>query len=111
MSTLQIVLLAVSLITVAILLLKIKKSQFLIGDSIFWLLLSLVLAIVAIFPKVPSYFSKLLGFESPSNFIFVVFIFLLLVKIFSLNLQLTKLETKLQKLVSKIALDSKDKNE
>ena len=108
MSNLQIVLLCVSVVTVIILMFKIKKSQFLIGDSIFWIFFSLLLLVFGIFPGLTSYFSDLLGFESPSNFIFVAFIFLLLVKIFTLNLQLTRLETKLQKLVSELTLKEKE---
>ncbi len=110
MSNLQIVLLCVSLLTVVSLMLKIKKSQFLIGDSIFWVFFSILIMIMAIFPKLTSLCSELLGFESPSNFIFVVFIFLLLVKVFTLNLGITRLETKLQKLVSELALkENEDK--
>ena len=109
MSNLQIVLLSVSVITVLFLMVRIKKSEFLIGDSIFWIFFSIMIFIMAIFPKLSAYFSSLLGFESPSNFIFVVFIFLLLIKVFSLNFQMTALEKKLQKLVSETAI--KEKNE
>ena len=108
MSNLQIVLLSVSIITVAFLLIRIKKSQFLIGDSIFWIFFSIMIFIMAVFPKLSAYFSSLLGFESPSNFIFVVFIFLLLIKVFTLNYQMTALEKKLKKLVSETALKNKD---
>lgn len=88
---------------------KIKKSQFKIGDTLYWLFFSVFLLIMSIFPKAVYWVSDLIGFESPSNFIFVVIIFLLLVKIFLLDARVAKVEDKLTKLAQKYAIDNETK--
>lgn len=88
---------------------KIKKSQFKIGDTLYWLFFCLFLLAMSIFPKAIYWVSGLIGFESPSNFIFVVIIFLLLVKIFLLDARVAKVEDKLTKLAQKYAIDNETK--
>ena len=91
---------------------KIKKSQFKIGDTVYWLVFCLLLLVMSIFPNAIYYISQFIGFESSSNFVFVAIIFLLLVKIFLLDARLAKTEDKLTKLVQKYAIDNeKNKNE
>ena len=89
---------------------KIKKSQFKIGDTVYWLVFCLLLLAMSIFPNAIYYISKIIGFESSSNFVFVAIIFLLLVKIFLLDARLAKTEDKLTKLAQKYAIDN-EKNE
>ncbi len=88
---------------------KIKKSQFKIGDTLYWLFFSVFLLLMSIFPKVVYWISDLIGFEAPSNFIFVVIIFLLLIKIFLLDARVAKVEDKLTKLAQKYAIDNEVK--
>lgn len=106
---LGIVLIVTTVITAFFLLRKIRKSQLLIDDAIFWIIFCFILIFLAIFPKVSYWLSTLLGFESPVNFIFIVFIFLLLIKVFSLSNKISKLENQIQHLVQKYAIDYKDK--
>lgn len=107
---LRIVLLIISTITAIFVIRKIKKSQFVIEDTIFWLLFCIMLLIMSIFPKLSYFFSNLIGIQSPVNFIFLVFIFLLLIKVFFLSVKISKLETKFEDLVHKYTLKSKDEN-
>ncbi|MBQ6717972.1 MAG: DUF2304 domain-containing protein [Clostridia bacterium] len=88
---------------------KIKKSQFKIGDTLYWLFFCLFLLVMSIFPTAIYWVSNIIGFESPSNFIFVTIIFLLLVKIFLLDARVAKVEDKLIKLVQKYAIDNESK--
>lgn len=88
---------------------KIKKSQFKIGDTLYWLFFSLFLLAMSVFPTAVYWASDLIGFESPSNFIFVVIIFLLLIKIFLLDARVAKVEDKLTKLAQKYAIDNESK--
>ena len=106
---LSVILIVASFITAVFVLLKIKKSQFKIGDTLYWLFFCLFLLGMSIFPKVVSWVSNLIGFEASSNFIFVAIIFLLLVKIFLLDARVTKLEDKLIKLAQKYAIDNETK--
>lgn len=85
---------------------KIKKSQFKIGDTLYWLFFCLFLLAMSIFPKPLFRLSKFIGFESPSNFIFVIIIFLLFIKIFLLDVRLAKTEEKITKLAQKYAIDN-----
>ena len=104
-----IVLIAASLITAIFVVRKIRKSQFKIGDTLYWLVFCLFLLLMSIFPKAVSWVSDLIGFEAASNFIFVAIIFLLLVKIFLLDARVSKNEDKLTKLSQRYAIDNETK--
>ena len=109
MNALTIAMISASVITAIYVFLKIKKSQFKIGDTLYWLLFCLFLLVMSIFPKAIFWISNKIGFESPSNFIFVIIIFLLLVKIFLLDARVSKNEEKLTKLSQKYAIDNETK--
>lgn len=104
-----IILIAASLITAVFVIRKIRKSQFKIGDTLYWLVFCLLLLLMSIFPNAVSWVSDLIGFEASSNFIFVAIIFLLLVKIFLLDARVSKNEDKLTKLTQKYAIDNETK--
>ena len=61
---------------------RIRKAKIRIADSIFWVIFSAALLIIAIFPGIAFFFSDLLGFQSPANFVYLVVIAILLVKEF-----------------------------
>ncbi len=106
---LLIALIVASVVTAIFVFRKIKKSQFKIGDTLYWLFFCAFLLIMSIVPKAVFWVSDLIGFESPSNFIFVAIIFLLLVKIFLLDARVSKNEEKLTKLSQKYAIDNETK--
>ncbi len=109
-----IVLLAVSVLTAVFMLHKVRSSQFLIQDTIYWIAFCLILIVLSIFPDISVFFAHLLGFKETQNFIFVVFIFLLLIKIFLMSVKISVLETKLNSFVEKYAIDrhgDQDKND
>lgn len=83
---------------------NIKRSKILMTDAIFWVVLSAVLVIVAALPEVVIWLSGLLGFLSPSNFVFLAVVALLLVKEFSSSAQISVLSHKLEELAQQIAL-------
>ena len=83
---------------------NIKRSKILMTDAIFWVVLSAVLVIVAAFPEAVIWISGLLGFLSPSNFVFLAVVALLLVKEFSSSAQISVLSHKLEELAQQIAL-------
>lgn len=90
---------------------KIKKSQLQIEDSLFWLFTAAGLFILSIFPNIASWCSKLIGVQSPSNFIFLVMIFLLLLKVFQLTLKLSQVENKLRSLTQEVGIRDKKIND
>lgn len=101
---LKIVLVAVSVLTCIYTLRKIKKSQFRIEDALFWIVISVGLVVISIFPGLADFFAGLIGVISPTNFIYLVMIFLLLIKSFSLSLKISQLEEKQKNLVQQIAI-------
>ena len=106
---LRLILIGVSLLTLIFVLVKIRKSHFTISDTLFWLFFCLDLLVIGIFPQIPAFFAGLLGFQAPSNLVFVGIIFLLLVKMFLMSVKLSRLEDKLSRLVSRQALDEHEK--
>ena len=77
---LRILLIIVSILTVYFVLIKIRKAQLQIEDSIFWFLFSFSLLIVSVIPNFVITLSAKIGIESPANFVFLVIIFILLLK-------------------------------
>ncbi len=108
---LRCLLIVVSVFTLVMMARKIRQAKVQIEDSIFWLLLSLLLVIFSLFPKVADGLAALLGIYSTANFLFLFTIFLLLVKLFSMSLRISQLETKLKELVQKSALDQLEREE
>ena len=74
-------------------------------DTIFWLMFSAALLILAIFPGIAYWAANLLGFMSPINFVYVVIIFLLLAKQFFMSIKLSQLDSKVRILTEQVALN------
>ena len=108
--TLRILLIVFSVLVMFFVLRKIRKTDFVIEDSFFWIIFCLVLLVMSIFPNLCYLAAKFLGIESPSNLIFLVVIFLLLVKVFLLTVKVSKMQMKLNNLIQKYAIDSNEKN-
>lgn len=106
MGSLRLVLFVASVITAFFVLRKIRKAQFAIDDTIYWVFFCGFLLVLSVFPGISFFFSDLIGFESPSNFIFVVFIFLLLIKMFFMSVRISNMQTKLNNLIQKYAMDT-----
>ena len=118
---LRIVLIVVSVIVSLYALNKIRRAKLNIDDAFYWIIVSLILLVMSIFPDVPAFFSSLIGIESPANFVFLIMIFLAFVKLFDLSIEMSVQKYRLNKLIQKIALynhvegedptDSEDKTE
>lgn len=109
MSTvLRVALIIVSVVVVFFAMRKIRKAQLNIDDSIFWVLFSLILLVISIFPQIAMWASGLLGIESPANFVFLFMIFVVLVKIFQLAIDLSVIKHRLNRLAQKISLDRRN---
>ncbi len=108
---LRIVLIVACFITYCYALRKIRKSQMQIEDSIFWIVFSVALVLLSIFPAIAYVISDLLGIGTPVNFVFLAMIFILLFKVFSMSIKLSQLEYKIKNLVQQIAIDNYEKEE
>lgn len=83
---------------------RIRKAGLEISDSIFWLALSLVLIVIAMFPQIAYWASDLLGFDAPVNFVFFCGIIVLLVRTFAQDQKICVLKKKLIALAQDEAL-------
>ena len=108
---LRIVLIIASVLTTLYIMRKIRNSKAQIEDSIFWILLSLMLIVISIFPIIPTAVAHALGIVAPVNFLFLFMIFVLLVKVFSMSLKISALETRLKNLTQEIAIRDKEEDE
>ena len=102
---LRVCLIVGSLITAVYVLRRVRHAKIQIEDTIFWLLFSGVLLVLAVFPGIAYLASRLLGFQSPINFVYIVVIFLLLVKQFLLSIRISQLDSRLRILTEQVALN------
>ncbi len=114
---LRIVLILGALFALSIVVRKVRKSKIRIADSVYWVCAAVLLLVLAIFPRIAFFFSDLLGFLSPSNFVFLVVIALMLLKLFNLACDVSRLTDKVEQLSQELALaknefagNPKDKN-
>lgn len=107
-TNLRIFLIAGALLLLVIVTRNIKKSQFDTQDTFFWLGLSVLLIVAAVFPQLVYWLSSLLGFQSASNFVFLAVIAILLWHLFRLQEALSGLRRKLTVLSQEVALRNKD---
>ncbi|HBP63840.1 MAG TPA: DUF2304 domain-containing protein [Desulfosporosinus sp.] len=101
---LRIFLVAGSLISFMYILHKIKKSKMQIEDSIVWILWSIIIFFVSIFPMPIIYISKILKIQSPANFVFLLVGFYLYYRIFSMSAKISELKEKNKDMVQKVSL-------
>lgn len=104
-SSIRVLLILGSLLTVIYLLSRIRKSKMQIEDSLFWLAFSGVLIVISIFPEIPFWCSRLLGFEAPINFVYLVIIFLLILKLFYMSIKISQMDNRIRILTQRIALN------
>lgn len=90
---------------------KIRQAKMKIEHTIFWLIFSVILIIMGIFPQIIYVVSEWIGFQSPVNLVFLMIIFILIVKNFLATLQISQLENKVDSLAQRIAIERKINNE
>lgn len=108
--TLQIVLVAVSIITFIFVITKIRKSQLNIQDAVIWILLSLLLIIMSFCLPFIDRIAHAVGFMSTSNFVFAMILFFLIIIVFGLTVKISILNEKIKNLNHYIALKEKSVN-
>lgn len=101
---LRIALVICSLVLLLLVLRRIERAGLEIVDSIYWLAISVLLIIVAVFPQIAYWASNLLGFDAPVNFIFCCGILVLLVRTFKQDRKICELKKKLVKMAQSEAL-------
>ena len=102
--TLRALLIAAAALVSVFIVRKLRKSQLQVLDSVFWLLLAFGFVLIAVFPQIAYALSRLFGFESPSNLVFLAVIALMVMHDFSTTVKLAQLRDKFNLLVQELAL-------
>jgi len=103
-SQLNIFFIIISVMTLIYIIMQIRKHKLNIDDSILWIFWSLVLLIFSIFPNLSYYIAEKLGFQSTSNFILCLFIFILYWILFFQNIKISELKEKNKQLVQRVSI-------
>ena len=107
----RVILVIVSILTMAFMMRKIRQAKVQIEAALFWVIMALILVVFSLLPAVADACAHLLGIYSTPNFLFLFMIFLLIVKVFGMTLQMSQMESRQKELVQRIALDQKDREE
>ena len=109
--TLRLVLIFACVISSIYNLRKIRKSKLSVDDAFYWIFFSFILLIIGIFPEIAEFFAHLLGIQSPSNFVFLVMIFLVLFKLFSVAIDISVQKHRLNNLIQRLAIMNYEKKQ
>lgn len=105
---LRLVLIVGSLLALWVVINRVRKKKIRIADSVYWVVCAVLMILFAVFPGIAFFFAGLLGFLSPSNFVFCMIIVLMLVKLFNLVYDVSRLTDKVEQLAQELALHEKD---
>ncbi|MDI9589861.1 MAG: DUF2304 domain-containing protein [Acidobacteriota bacterium] len=83
---------------------KIKREKILMSDAIFWVVFSVIMTLVAVIPELAFLSSRVLGFQSPSNFVFLCVVALLFAKVFGDSTSISLLKNRVDELTQELAL-------
>ena len=103
--SMRILLLLGSVMTAVYVLRKVRKSKMRTEASVFWLLFSVVLVLLGLFPEIAIGVSAWIGIQSPANLVYLVVIFLLIIKLFLMDHQIAKLQDQLIHVAQHIAME------
>ncbi|MCL1797533.1 MAG: DUF2304 domain-containing protein [Eggerthellaceae bacterium] len=101
---LRILLVVCALLVFVFIIRRIKKAEIHATDTIFWFLFAACFVLLAAIPQIAYFFSDLIGFVSPANFIFLFVIAVLFVREFISTIEIAQLREKLHTLTQEIAL-------
>ncbi|MFQ6792515.1 MAG: DUF2304 domain-containing protein [Thomasclavelia sp.] len=102
--TLQIALIAMSVLVFILLIRNVKKGKLRSDYALGWIICSIALIIVSIFPQIAYFGAKLLGVISTANIVFAFMIFMLIILVYILFTKVSMLEEKQKNLIQEIAI-------
>ena len=101
---LRIALILGAVMTMIAMLHQIRKKKVQIDSTIFWILFSFILVLIAVFPDIIYLLSEILGVISPANLVLAGIILILIIKMFLMTLEISELKEKIRELSQSIAL-------
>lgn len=97
-----------ALISVFIILHRIRRSGVRLQDTLFWMMIAVILTILGLFPDISISLADKMGIQSPVNFVFLVMIALLFEKLLTLSISHSHNEEKIVELAAELALRCKN---
>ncbi|WP_279155163.1 DUF2304 domain-containing protein [Thomasclavelia cocleata] len=106
--TLQLILIILSVFLFLILIKSVKKGKLRSDYALVWLLSSITLIIIAVFPQIAYFAADFIGVISTANMVFAFIIFLLIIVVYTLFVRVSSLEEKQKNLIQHIAILEKE---
>ncbi|WP_405315238.1 DUF2304 domain-containing protein [Faecalibacillus faecis] len=106
--TLQIILIVATILSFIVLVKNVKKGKLRTDYALGWILCSLALIIIAIFPQIAYFFANLIGVISTANMVFAAIIFMLIILVYILFNKVSMLEEKQKNLIQELAILKKE---
>ena len=104
MTNLQIEMTIAAIILLILITICLKKNTLSVKSSIAWFLLPIIFIVIAIFPDPIAAFATWLGFETLSNFIFLVVIAMLILLCFFLTITISHQQSTITKLIQDVSI-------
>lgn len=104
MTNIQIEMSIAAILLLALIIVSLRKNRISTKSFITWLLLPIVFLLIAIFPEPLATLSNWLGFETLSNFIFLITIALLIILCFFLTVVISHQQAQIIKLIQEVSI-------
>ena len=102
--TLQILLIIFTVLFFIILVKNVKKGKLRTDYALAWILCSIALIILSVFPQIAFFVARLIGVISTANIVFAAIIFMLIILVYVLFNKVSMLEEKQKNLIQEIAI-------
>lgn len=105
---LRVVLLIAAVFSIGWIITRIRKAKVRLEDTFFWVVMSVVLLILGLFPGVSYWLTSVLGVISPANLVFLIMISLLFEKLLTMSIMHSQMQDKYVTMAAEMALRCRD---
>lgn len=105
---LRTLLVTMSVLSLVYIVWRIRHSKVQIEYTLFWIVLSFFMIVMAVFPEIIYWITDKMGMISPANVVYLFIIAVLLLKSFMMTIEISDLEKKVNDLVQQIAINEKE---
>lgn len=105
---LRVLLIGMSVLSLLYVIWRIRHSKMQIEYTLFWIILSIIMIVMSVFPGIVYWITEKMGMVSPANVVYLFIIAVLLVKSFMMTIEISTLENKVKDLVQQIAINEKE---
>lgn len=106
---LRVLLISMSVLSLGYVIWRIRNSKMQIEYALFWIVLSMLMIILSVFPQIVYWITIKMGMISAANVVYLFIIAILLLKVFMMTIELSSLENKVRELVQQLGIDEKER--